>query len=251
MLVLNDNTRRRRVPLATHALVGLNAAVFLMQLGLSDAHLEAFFYEYGLVPLRYSRPDWAMAVGLTPMSPWPFLTALFLHGGWLHIIGNMWMLWVFGRSLEERMGAARFLGFYLLGGMGAMMAQFLTHVTSPAPIVGASGAIAAVLAGYLVLYPLSWLTCVVPIFIFPIFLRLPAFLFILFWFWMQLFSGTLALVGPTHGGGVAWWAHIGGFVLGLFLLRWFLPPKKPHRETPPPPVWAPPRRTVQASPWRY
>jgi len=240
MFVVGDSNRRRQIPVATGALVGINVVVFLLQLGLSDARLQAFFYEYGVVPLRYARPDWALAVGLNPLSPLPFLTSIFLHAGWLHIIGNMWMLWVFGRSLEERMGPVRFLVFYLLCGMGAMLAQFITHTTSTAPIVGASGAIAAVLAGYLMLYPFSWLTCIVPVFIFPIFIDLPAFLFIGFWFWMQLFSGVAALGG--EGGGVAWWAHIGGFVLGLLALRSFLPAK---RANVPPPRPLPPEQRIR------
>jgi membrane associated rhomboid family serine protease len=151
---------------------------------------------------------------------------MFLHGGWSHIIFNMWALWIFGDNVEDRMGPLRFTLFYLTCGLIAGVVHVLTNPESTVPTVGASGAIAGVLGAYFLLFPQARLVVLVPILFIPLFFELPAVLYLLFWALMQLFSGTLALAGPTDVGGVAWWAHVGGFSAGLLLHRFFVRPRR-------------------------
>ena len=141
----------------------------------------------------------------------------------------MWTLSIFGDNVEDRMGSVRFVLFYLVCGLAAGVLHLLTNPNSAVPAIGASGAIAGILAAYLVLYPFSRILCLIPIFFIPLFLELPAFLFILIWFWTQFYSGTLSLLAPGHGGGIAWWAHVGGFLAGILLLKYFVPRPRPRR----------------------
>src|SRR5262249_10212506 len=152
---------------------------------LSKESLENFFYLFGLVPMRYTHPDWAQSVGLSTYNYWPFLTHMFLHGGWLHILGNMWVLWIFGDNVEDRMGSARFLIFYLLCGFIAGATQTAVTSESTVPSVGASGAIAGVMGAYLFMFPTSRVVVLVPILFFPLFFELPAVLFLGLWFFLQ------------------------------------------------------------------
>jgi membrane associated rhomboid family serine protease len=152
---------------------------------------------------------------------------MFLHGGWLHVISNMWSLWIFGDNVEERMGRARFLVFYLLTGLIAGLTHYYTNIDSTIPTVGASGAIAGVLGAYFVLFPHSRIIVVVPVFLFPFFFEIHAALYLFFWFVSQLFAGTLGLLARANDvGGVAVWAHAGGFVAGMVLHRLFLLPRR-------------------------
>jgi len=178
------------------------------------------------VPARYSHPEWARWVGLPVDDYWPFLTSMFLHGGWMHVIGNMWTLWIFGDNVEDRMGRLRFLSFYLLTGLAAGLTHWLTNADSTVPTVGASGAIAGVLGAYFVLFPFSRIIVMFPVFFLPFFFELPAATYLLFWFLSQVFAGTLAGLGPDNVGGVAWWAHVGGFVSGVVVHRLFLLPRR-------------------------
>src|SRR6266550_2152053 len=145
MLPIQDNVPRRNPPIATWGLILANAVVFLYELSLPEEVLEAFFYLFGMVPARYSHPGWAEQVGLRWDDYWPFFTSMFLHGGWTHFLGNMWFLYLFGDNVEDRMGPARYLVFYLLCGLAAGITHWLTNPTSYVPTVGASGAIAGVL----------------------------------------------------------------------------------------------------------
>jgi membrane associated rhomboid family serine protease len=189
--------------------------------------LEALFYVFGIVPARYSHPEWALAIGLPVDSYWPFLTSMFLHGGWGHLIGNMWSLWIFGDNVEDRMGRVRYLAFYLFTGLVAGLTHWLTNADSTLPTVGASGAIAGVLGAYFVLFPHARIIMLIPVFFIPFFFQLPAVLYLLFWFLSQVFAGTLgALAAPQDVGGVAFWAHVGGFVAGMVLHRLFLLPRR-------------------------
>ncbi|MEJ2219161.1 MAG: rhomboid family intramembrane serine protease, partial [Gemmatimonadota bacterium] len=173
---------------------------------------------------------WAQYVGFPIHTYWPFLTHMFLHAGWLHIIFNMWFLWIFGDNVEDRMGRARFLAFYLLCGLVAATTQMLVTPGSTIPSVGASGAIAGVMGAYLFLFPKARVIVLLPIFFFPFFFELPAIVYLIFWFGLQLFSGTLALARPEHVGGIAFWAHVGGFTAGVVLYRLFLVrQKRRHR----------------------
>jgi membrane associated rhomboid family serine protease len=188
-----------------------------MELTLPQGALEQFFYLFGIVPARFVHPEWASLVGFPLDDYWPFLTSMFLHGGWLHVIGNMWTLWIFGDNVEDRMGPVRFLFFYLSCGLAAGLVQTLTSPDSTIPTVGASGAIAGVMGAYFFLFPRARIIVLVPVFFFPLFFELPAVIYLGFWALSQVFSGSLALADPQSVGGVAWWAHVGGFTTGLVL----------------------------------
>ena len=206
MFPIRDHNPSGRTPYVTRWLIGLNVVIFASYwFGLgSDMAVARFFMEWGLVPARIAFGE----------GYWTFLTSMFLHGGWLHLLGNMLFLHVFGDNLEDRMGHGRFLLFYLGAGIAAALAQMLADPASTAPMVGASGAIAGVLGGYLLLYPRARVDVV---FIFIVFFKvfpIPAWITLGVWFALQLFSGATV---PTDTGGVAYWAHVGGFVAGLVL----------------------------------
>ena len=222
MIPIQDTVRSRNPPQAVYALIGLNFLVFALELTLPHEDLDRLFYLLGIVPARYAHPEWASRVGFPVDDYWPFLTSMFLHGGWAHIIGNMWTLWIFGDNVEDRMGPFRFTVFYLLCGLVAGVVHYFTNADSDVPTVGASGAIAGVLGAYFVLFPRSQIVVMVPIFFYPLFFEVPAVTYLLFWALSQVFSGTLALAGPVEVGGVAWWAHVGGFSAGLLLHPLFI-----------------------------
>lgn len=222
MFPLRDSVPTRSVPVITRALILINALIFFFELGLPEQALQRLFYLLGLVPARYIHPAWAAWVGFPVDNFWPFLSHQFLHGGWLHIISNMWTLWIFGDNVEDRMGRVRFPIFYLLCGIVAGATHMVTNPNSTVPSVGASGAIAGVLGAYLLLFPTARLVVLIPILFFPFFFEIPAVFYLGVWFYSQLFSGTLALTGPDQVGGIAWWAHIGGFVAGMVLCRLFV-----------------------------
>jgi membrane associated rhomboid family serine protease len=203
--------------------------VFLFELSLGPERLQALFYLFGIVPARYSRPEWAQFVGLPLGDFWPFLTNMFLHGGWMHLVGNMWTLWIFGDNVEDRMGVIRYLLFYLLCGAAAGLTHFLTAPGSSVPTVGASGAIAGVMGAYFLMFPRARILMMVPLFLYPAFFVMPAFFFLGYWFLIQVFTGTLSLAGPESAGGVAWWAHAGGFLCGVLLHRAFARPRRRGR----------------------
>jgi membrane associated rhomboid family serine protease len=230
MIPLRDTIPSSRLPIVTLCLIGVNALVFFAEIGLTPQALNHFFYSWGIVPACITQgrlPLWTIrrACELYPDAPLNFLTLLtsmFIHGGWMHIIGNMWSLWIFGDNVEDRMGRAGFLLFYVLSGLAAGALHVVTNPNSTVPTVGASGAIAGVMGAYLLLFPHATVVTLVPIFFFLQVIELPAVFFLIFWFLTQLFSGTLSLAaaGAQQAGGVAWWAHIGGFVVGLL---WAVP----------------------------
>ena len=233
MIPIQDTVRSRNPPLAVYALIGLNFLVFALELTLPHEDLDRLSYLLGIVPARYAHPEWASRVGFPVDDYWPFLTSMFLHGGWAHIIGNMWTLWIFGDNVEDRMGPFRFTAFYLLCGLVAGVVHYFTNADSDVPTVGASGAIAGVLGAYFVLFPRSQIVVMVPIFFYPLFFEVPAVTYLLFWALSQVFSGTLALAGPVQVGGVAWWAHVGGFSAGLLLHPLFIRPRRAIRRLQP------------------
>jgi membrane associated rhomboid family serine protease len=201
------------------AIIAVNAAAFLYQLGLSEPDEQWFLYQYALVPRRYFFPGWAEYNGLSPFDLAPFLTNTFLHGGWLHIILNMWTFYIFGPALEDRLGHGRFLVLYLLSGIAASVTHAAFNAASPVPVLGASGAIAGVIAAYAVRFPYAWVRVIVPILFIPLFFSIPALLFAGIFFIMQVFQGTSEFMNPLAGAaGIAWWAHIGGFIAGFLLL---------------------------------
>ena len=226
MIPIRDTIPHRRAPVVTWALIAVNVIVFLYELSLEPQDLERLFYLFGIVPARYTHPEWAQQIGLPMDDYWPFLTCMFLHGGWGHVIGNMWTLWIFGDNVEDRMGPGRFLIFYLLTGVLSGLAHWFTNAQSTIPTVGASGAIAGVLGAYFVLFPRSQIVVLLPIFFFPFFFQLPAVLYLLFWFLSQVLSGTVAGLSASQVGGIAFWAHVGGFVSGIVLHRLFILPER-------------------------
>jgi len=230
VLPLFDTIPRRQVPLVTTGIILLNAVVFVIELSLPQESLLQLLYIFGIVPARFSEPAWGTGIFYSVGCCWPLLTSMFLHGGWVHIISNMWTLWIFGDNVEDRMGHFRFLLFYLCCGLISAVVHILTNMHSPIPTIGASGAISGILGAYFVLFPLSQIVVLVPIFFWPVFLQVPAFVYLGLWFFTRFFSGTLSLAVPEAAGGIAWWAHIGGFVSGIVLHRLFVLRRKPRRK---------------------
>jgi membrane associated rhomboid family serine protease len=212
MIPLRDTIRSRTFPVITIAIIVVNALFFFFQLWLGPA-LNVFIQEFGLIPAKYfwfsdNRPtEWGDRF-------FPFLSSMFLHGGWMHVIGNMWNLWIFGDNVEDRLGHGGFIAFYLGTGLAAGLAHVYLNAGSPVPTIGASGAISGVMGAYFMLYPRSRVLTLVPIFIFIQIIEIPAVFFLGFWFLLQFFQGTASIVAGETLGGVAWWAHLGGFAAG-------------------------------------
>jgi len=217
MIPIRGTVPSKNPPIATWVLILANTVVFLVELGIPAQEVGHFFYLFGIVTARYTHPDWAMTVNLATSNYWPFLTGMFLHGSWLHILANMWTLWIFGHSVEDRMGPTRFVIFYFLCGVAGSVAHVFANPGSTMPTLGASGAVAGVLGAYLILFPSARLIVLVPILLFPFVFEIPAVFFIGFWALSQLFSGTLSLASSADVGGIAWWGHIGGFAAGIVL----------------------------------
>jgi len=207
-------------PWVTSSLIVVNFAVFLVCLPLDERVISHIQNLFGLVPARYYFPRWAEAVGYGPFDPAPFITSMFLHGSALHLITNMWMLWIFGDNVEDRMGAVRFLSFYLACGLAASACQIYANPTATAPIIGASGALAGVMGAYFFLYPYARI--VVWVLFMPIFIQVPAVSFLGAWVIFQLYKATSGLVFHTEPTDVAWWGHLGGILFGMASYRWFL-----------------------------
>lgn len=207
MLPLRDSKPAGIFPFWVIAIIFVNIAVFFFELASPD--IEAFIYQYGLVP---SRVDFLNFAALTP-----FITSQFLHGGFIHIASNMWFLWIFGDNVEGRFGFLWFPVFYLLSGIVGGLLQYIIVPGSDIPMIGASGAIAGVLGAYYALFPRHTIKTLVPVFGLLTTVDIPASLMLFYWFFTQLFSGTATVVsGMADLGGVAWFAHIGGFVTGWF-----------------------------------
>lgn len=222
MLPLRDEIRSRRWPFVTVLLILINTAVFLYSILSPDVQFNEFVYKYGMIPAYYSK----LLRNGEPIALhdfYPFITSIFLHGGFFHLISNMWVLWLFGDNVEDRMGHFKFLLFYILSGVIAGIIHFLFNPLSPYPTVGASGAIAGVMGAYFILYPGARILTLVPsIFIIPIIVHIPAVVYLLFWFLSQLYSGTIqTLAGGGAVSGVAWWAHVGGFIFGAVCHGYF------------------------------
>jgi len=220
VIPLRDALPTRRFPLVNYALIALNVLVYFFQSSLGPAQ-QQLVYRFALIPFNFVT---RLSVG----DVTDIFTSMFMHAGLAHLGGNMLYLWIFGDNVEDRMGRGRYLLFYLLGGVAASLAHILTNPTSRVPTVGASGAIAAVLGAYLVLYPQSRVLTLIPLGFFIRLTLLPASLVLGAWFVLQLFSGMLALGGPDVGG-VAFWAHIGGFVTGVTLAKVFARREPPVR----------------------
>jgi membrane associated rhomboid family serine protease len=220
LIPLKDLTPRRSFPIITLFLILINVAVFIYQIRLPDHAAEIFVNTYAVIPARIQLALAGHHYTLT-QALLPLFTCMFLHAGWLHIIGNMWFLWIFGANVEDRMGPLAYLIFYLLCGVGSSIAQTAFSWGSHVPALGASGAISGVLGAYIVFFPTSQIYTLVTLFIIWFRARIPAIVFIGLWFVLQALSAfsSLGASGQIESGGVAWWAHIGGFALGLLLAK--------------------------------
>lgn len=220
MIPIGDTARRRTFPVVNLLLIAANIAVFIYELSLSEREIIDFFFDWGVVPTQlinalHNPGDNSNRELLTPF------TAMFIHGGWLHLIGNMVFLWVFGDNIEDSLGHLRYLIFYVLAGLGAVALQVFLSSSDQQPMIGASGAIAGVLGAYLILYPRSTVAVLIPTLLFWT-VYVPAVVLIGAWFLMQLFSSVAAIGDATEASaGVAWWAHVGGFLTGIVLVFLF------------------------------
>jgi membrane associated rhomboid family serine protease len=225
MFPLRDSAPSGTYPVVTVSIIAVNAIIWIYELSLGLG-LDRFISIYGLTPVKFLL-SYKLPGGLLHNAIIPMFTSIFLHAGWMHIIGNMWFLWIFGDNVEDRLGRFNYFVFYILSGLGASLIQVIVHPASNIPIVGASGCISGVLGAYLLSFPQARIHTLLIIFVIIRFVEIPAFLFLILWFVFQFISGA-AEFGNAESGGVAYWAHMGGFVVGMALLV-VMPKKKPRR----------------------
>ena len=220
MIPLRDSLPSRSFPTATVWLIVINVAVFLFEWSLEPFSRTHFVGSYAMIPAQF--------------HPLSLLTSMFLHGGWMHLIGNLWFLWIYGDNIEDILGRVQYVLFYLGCGVAAGLVHLFFNLDSRLPTVGASGAIAGVMGAYMVKYPHARITTLLPIIIFFTTVELPAWFILIYWFVIQIFSGVGELASSTGGvqqGGVAWFAHVGGFLAGALLIK-LLPTREPYRAYP-------------------
>ena len=218
MFPLQDTNQARSFPFVNHFILLLNVVFFLFELSLPEGTLNSFVETNGVVPLRFIE-DFGIEQIMT------IFTSMFMHGGWLHLLSNMWALHIFGDNVEDRMGHSNYLVFYVLCGVISSLTQIFMLPTATLPTIGASGALAGVLGAYLILFPKARIITFIPIIIIPWFVEVPAVLFLGIWFFTQFFVGLGSLLSTNlmhnETGGIAWWAHVGGFLAGMFLVKLF------------------------------
>ena len=219
MIPFRDTVPLQNTPWVTWSLILANLLLFLFCRGLQGDELRSFQYLHGLIAARYMRPEWAASAGF-PEDYTPFITSIFLHGSWLHLIFNLWLLWIFGDNIEDRMGGVRILAFYLLCGLIAGLTHIYANPLSTVPTIGASGAIAGVMGAYFFLFPYARI--VIWVFFLPIFIEVPAIAFLGVWVIVQLYKVTTGLGAAATYSDVAWFGHLGGFLAGMFLYKPFL-----------------------------
>jgi membrane associated rhomboid family serine protease len=218
MIPLRDNIPSSSRPIMNYTIIGLNVVVFLLELG-TGSHMPEFLTAFGFIPARFfalleTHSEKYLALYL------PFLSTMFLHGGWLHLIANMWTLFIFGDNVEDRIGHFRYLLFYLTSGIAGSLLHAFLSPNSWVPVVGASGAIAGVMGAYFLLFRHSLVLVFIPLFFLAPIVEVPAYVFLGVWFLLQFFSGAYSILGAraAQSGGVAFWAHVGGFVTGICLM---------------------------------
>lgn len=221
MIPIRDTIRSKNYPVVNITIIILNVLFFIIELSQGEG-INRFILVYGLVPARYSIPSISTYFTLSQQLL-SFISFMFLHGGFLHLLGNMWSLYIFGDNVEDRLGHLRYLLFYLLCGVASGVSHLFINWGSQIPTIGASGAIAGVMGAYMILYPKSRILTLIPIFFFFHFIEIPAVFFLGIWFVFQFLSAASA----SGHGGIAWWAHIGGFIFGIIFLRLFLLFKEP------------------------
>lgn len=214
MIPLRDNVRPKNFPIVNITLIIINVAVFFYQFMMGPEAVKEFIFTFGVIPREISTSGFTelLLTGFTPLVP--LITATFLHGGWLHLISNMLYLWVFGDNIEDCLGSLSYLLVYLLLGVIGHFSHIIFEPFSSVPLIGASGAIAGVLGAYFILYPWARVLALIPLGFFITFVEIPAVVYLVLWFFLQVFSGVTALLTPGVQV-IAWWAHIGGFVSGI------------------------------------
>jgi len=216
MIPIRDRNPSGTFPYVTIGIIIINVLIFLYELSLGSG-LDEFIMKFGVVPLKVSY--YSQASDLTFINTFfPFISSMFLHGGFIHLIGNMWFLWIFGDNIEDKLGHFKFIAFYFLCGIIASSVHVFFNSQSNVPCVGASGAIAGVLGAYMVTFPRARVVTIVPLFVFIQVMELPAIVVLGFWFVIQFFNGAASITASASGAGVAWWAHIGGFAAGVIIL---------------------------------
>ncbi len=214
MIPVRDSNPSSSTPVVTYLLIAVNIFVFFIEIS-SPSGMELFIYKWGLVPARYTNPEISRYFSFA-LQIFSFFSFMFLHGGWLHLIGNMWTLYIFGDNVEDRLGPLKYMFFYCACGLISGVTHFIFNASENVPVVGASGAIAGIMGAYFILFPGARILTIIPIIIIPWFIEIPAFVFLGFWFLIQLINAT-----GTKVSGIAWWAHISGFAAGAFLIGFF------------------------------
>jgi len=221
MIPIRDTIPCHCRPVVTWTLMAMNAFFFLIMLLMTDQQANDYLYRFGLVAARYRHPDWAAWTGYSEDYYFSFITSMFLHGGWLHLIMNLWFMWIFADNIEDCMGRLRFMLFYLTCGLVAALCQFFFSPDSTVPVVGASGAIAGIMGAYFMLYPYARIVIWVPLLFLPLFFEVPAIGFLGVWVIIQLHKATTSLADQSVAD-VAWWGHLGGFLAGVVLHGFFV-----------------------------
>lgn len=223
MIPIRDSQRSQSIPFVSILIICICSYVFFYTVTLYPADIPAFFNQYGLIPLKFFHKSYLWHSGLAGIPGSVLLTTLFMHGSLLHILANMWSLWIFGDNVEDNFGHIGFLIFYLVCGIIASLAHVWFQSESPMPTVGASGAIAGVMGAYLTMFPRAKVLVLIPLLLWPLYVEVPAILFVGLWAYTQIMEGLNALQDPTlpFQGGVAWWAHVGGVVSGVLLTPMF------------------------------
>lgn len=220
MLPIRDDVPSRHAPIANWLIIGLNVAVFVHEALLPAPRLDAFIQSWAFIPATLAGPG----PGAVTLA-----TSMFLHGGFFHLAANLWVLWIFGDNVEDRMGPIGYTVFYLLCGLAAGLVHWASGPASMIPTVGASGAISGVMGAYFLLYPRARVVLLVPLLFWPLFVEVPALVFLAVWFLGQLWSGASAGLAAVEETGIAWWAHVGGFIAGMILVWAFARRPAPPR----------------------
>lgn len=219
MIPLRDINPSRRKPYITVLIIVINIIIFIFEAILPKNLTEIFIQYFGFIPTELTKSILYMSIDYIGINIITIFSSMFIHGSFMHLISNMWALWLFGDNVEDRVGHLKFLIIYLLSGFMAAITHYIFNINSSVVTIGASGAIAGVMGIYFVLYPFAKIRTLFIVLWLPFFINIPAFIYIGFWFISQISNGILTLFGPVYGFGIAWWAHIGGFLFGIFIGR--------------------------------
>jgi membrane associated rhomboid family serine protease len=217
MIPLYDKNKSSTIPFVTISIIILNIIVYLYQISLSNLNYYAFINDYSFVPENFIN-SFSLSNMFKDSDIISLITNTFLHGSFFHLLSNMWILWIFGDNVEDKIGHFKYLIFYLFGGIAANLTHLLFSLNSSVPTIGASGSIAAVMGAYMIFFPYAKIKTLIPIIFIPLFLDIRAFIYLIFWFLLQIYYGTTELATNITGS-IAWWAHIGGFIFGILIVK--------------------------------